>query len=425
MARLHRRIYLHFVSVLLVVGVAAALVFAFGARDAFRRMMAERMTRHVAALAAERMTDRAALAARLAEIHEHLGIDITVRDRHGDVAAAVGDPLPRRTPFGPGGPDADRHGRWGAMTATPVMDPKSGAELGTVWTAPPAPMALRPIGMPPLWRPVIVLVLVLLVVAIATRPLARRIARPLERLTDAARRLGGGDLSARAPEERASSRADEITELTRAFNEMAEHVERLVRGEKELLANVSHELRSPLTRIRFALELLPHDADTARRLGDVERDLNDLERLIDDVLTTSRLDLTGLPTHLGTIDVRAALTDVAERARHDPVTLASEVVVEAGPPLRITADEALIRRALWNLVENAAKYGRPPITLGADRQGDEVELSVADMGTGIDAADRDRVFAAFYRGAAARTKDSEHDDRRGVGLGLNAGAPRG
>src|SRR5262249_59397459 len=105
----------------------------------------------------------------------------------------------------------------------------------------------------------------------------------------AARRLGAGDLSARVPTEGVHPRRrDEITELTRAFNEMAERVERLVRAEKDLLANVSHELRSPLARIRVALALLPREAADDRRLSDIERDLAEPDRLLEDLLTTAR-----------------------------------------------------------------------------------------------------------------------------------------
>src|SRR6185503_16593446 len=139
-----------------------------------------------------------------------------------------------------------------------VRDPISGAARGTVQASPHARHAWGSV-----FRPILVVALVLVVVAVATRPLARRITRPLERLTEAARRLGGGDLGARAPvAEPASGRhrrrtgrpVEEISELTRTFNEMVDRVERMVRGEKELLANVSHELRSPLARIRMALE---------------------------------------------------------------------------------------------------------------------------------------------------------------------------
>jgi signal transduction histidine kinase len=243
---------------------------------------------------------------------------------------------------------------------------------------------------------------VLVAAALATRPLARRLSRPLERLTEAARRLGGGDLAARAP---AAAGRGEIPELTRAFNEMAERVERLVRGEKELLANVSHELRSPLARLRLALALLPRDGATEARVAEAERDLAELERLIDDVLAMARLDATGLPTRLA---------ELAARAHDDPVVAGRPVRVIDGPPLGLVADEALLRRALWNLVENAAKYGAPPITLAAAREGDRVALSVSDEGAGIPAESRARVLDPFQRLDAARTPGGPG----GVGLGL-------
>ena len=112
---------------------------------------------------------------------------------------------------------------------------------------------------------------------------------PLERLTAAAPRLGAGDLSARA----GCGRRGEVGELARAFDEMAERLERLVRAEQELLANVSHELRTPLARIRVALELAAEgDAERARRyLDEIGADLDELERLVEDVLTAARLDL--------------------------------------------------------------------------------------------------------------------------------------
>jgi signal transduction histidine kinase len=400
--RLHGRIYLHSLAVLVIACVATAATFALGTRGAMMRDVGDRVARHLASMVAEVVDDPGALAARLRQIHDELDVTVTVRDRAGRVIGATGG--------------SGRRPGW--FVTAPIHDRASGAVVGTLQ----ASMGYR-FGAPHILRPGLMVALILVVVAVVTIPTARRISRPLERLTSAVRRLGGGDLSARvAPPDHGGSwrrhgtrgRVDELTELTRAFNEMAERMERLVRGQRELLANVSHELRSPLTRIRMAFELLPADAAGAARVRGVEADLADLERLIDDVLTTARLDEAGLPTRLDALDARGLLAEVAERARHDPLVEGKTLHVVDGPPIPLTADGALLRRAIWNLVENAAKYGAPPITLAAERAGDRVRLSVADDGPGIPAADRERVFAPFYRGDAARTPGGA----RGVGLGL-------
>src|SRR5262249_39112519 len=159
--------------------------------------------------------------------------------------------------------------------------------------------------------PLLTLGVLVLIAAVASGPLARRISLPIERLTDAVRRFGGGDLSARVGWHKLQARGsgdhrpprgfphhhhhhrrmpDEIEQLTPQFDEIAERLERLVRGQKELLPNVSHELRSPLARMRVALELLPRDPAAQARVRDIELDLEELDRLIEDVLTTSRLE---------------------------------------------------------------------------------------------------------------------------------------
>lgn len=422
---LHSRIYLHSLLVLGIGFVMTVVVFAIGARGAMMREVAERAARHLTTLAAENIHDRPGLQRRVHQIHEDLEVDVTVRDLDGHILAAAGSPLPVPSSAEMGAVRAGQPpwaGSWWSA-ASVVRDPRSGAPVAVLQAS-----ARRQLGFLHFLRPVLAVVLVLFIVALVTRPLARRISLPLERLTNAARRLGGGDLSYRVPvgpsepwrpwRRLVPPPAEELQQLTRAFNDMAERVERLVRGQRELLANVSHELRSPLTRIRMALELLPREGASEGRLRAVEADLADLDRLIGDVLTTARLDATGLPTRLDALDANHLLAEIATRAREDPLFASTVVRFVDGPPLELVADAALLRRAVWNLLENAAKYGAPPIILGAERAGDHLRLSVTDEGPGIAPADRERVFAPFYRGDQARTAGADSEAARGVGLGL-------
>ena len=247
---------------------------------------------------------------------------------------------------------------------------------------------------------------------VASRKMVRKLAAPIEALTEATRRIGKGELSYRVqlPLRRGPRVVEEMHALGQSFNEMAERVERLVAGHKELLANVSHELRSPLARIRVALELIPRTPENERRLVSLEEDLGELEVLIDDVLTASRLDAQGAPARMEAVAVDSLLDGLVERAARDP-QLAGKEIVRSGAGGAITADPALLRRAVWNLLENAGKHGAAPITLAAERTTDRLVITVADRGDGIPAAQRDAVFAPFTRLDPARTT-------RGVGLGL-------
>jgi len=418
MGRLFARIYLHFLGVLLVVAVVSSVVFAWTARGAFVQESSGRISRHISSLMAEVYRDPPALARRVQQVHEELELDLVARDIHGRVLASAGNDLPAFTPeqlaqVRTGLRMVQPNPEW--SVATPVRDPKSGAVIGTLESS-----AHRRSRLRGLTRPAAILTLLLVLFAFPAAILARRISRPVERLTEAARRLGAGDLTARVPT-RTRSRwfgrreSDELADLTRAFNDMAERIERLIAGQKELMANISHELRSPLTRIRVALELFPHNGAAQARLKDVEADLDELERLIEDVLTATRLEVTGLPPHPEPVEVRSLLEDLAARARLDPRLGPERVRTEPGAPIELEADPTLLRRALWNLVDNAAKYGAPPVALMAVRHNGMIELSVSDDGPGIPAEERERVLAPFYQLDRARTPGRPS---RGFGLGL-------
>jgi signal transduction histidine kinase len=283
-------------------------------------------------------------------------------------------------------------------------------------------------------RPLAALFAVMMLVGLAVRPLARRIVRPIERLIVASRRFGEGDLTTRVqlPRWRHHARhhnhpwarwhrrhhTDELFTLMHAWNDMAERIERQVGAQRELLANVSHELRSPLARVRVALALLPEEESTRQRIADIEADLGELDGLIEDILQTSRLEATGLPNHTERVELRALFGEVLARAAADPVTASLDVaLVEHDPVISVEVDRALLRRALFNLVENAAKYGAPPVQLGVEVRDQELALFVRDRGPGVPPDERERVVRPFSRGDRAHTPG-----RGGVGLGLSFAA---
>lgn len=249
---------------------------------------------------------------------------------------------------------------------------------------------------------------------------ARLTVRPLKVLSRAASKFGAGDLGART----AVQRRDEIGDVARAFDDMAARIQTLVRTEKELMANVAHELRTPLSRIRVALELAGEgDAEEARSsLSEIAVDLAELERLVNDVLTTTNLELSGdqaarhgLPLSLAQVSARQVAEDAASRFRalHPGRTLSTRFEPEL-PGL--AADATLLRRALDNLLENAHKYspgGSEEIRFEAVRLGESVKFEIVDSGMGIDAADLPRVFTPFFRAERSRSRSAG-----GVGLGL-------
>jgi len=428
-ARLYARIYLHTLAAVVLVSIASAVTFALVARGALQREWHEGMSRHLAGLVADALPSRDALVRRVAQLHTDLGLRVAVWDLDGVLLASAGRPPRAPSAEAIAAARADRVAApppppWRALA--PVRDPQSGRVVALVQIA-----GRRPGGWRWLARPALTVVLVLLLVGAATAPLARRISRPLEHLTEAARRFGGGDLSYRLPAPPqtrpswrratapAGGRPDEISELTGAFNDMAGRVERLVQGQKALLANVSHELRSPLARIRVALALLPRTPTSEPRLDDLERDVEELERLIDEVLTGARIEATGLPARLGDVELRPVLAALVQRAAHDPATSSRALCLDPGPDVIVRGSEALLRRAVWNLIENAAKYGAPPIVLALGRDDGWAVITVTDAGHGIPVADRTRVMEPFYRGDAARTPSAGDEPSQGFGLGLS------
>jgi signal transduction histidine kinase len=211
-----------------------------------------------------------------------------------------------------------------------------------------------------------------------------------------------------------------VGELSSAFDEMAARLEGLLRSERHLLADVSHELRTPLSRIRVALDLAAEgDVARARKyLEEIRIDMEELDQLLADILTAARLDRAGgrgdVPLRLEQVPAKAIVEAAAERFRRTQPGRELALRTEAPLP-RLVADPALLRRAVDNLLDNAAKYSEAPskVTLSARVVDGALEVSVADEGIGVDAQDLPRLFTPFFRTDRSRARGTG-----GVGLGL-------
>jgi two-component system, OmpR family, sensor kinase len=250
---------------------------------------------------------------------------------------------------------------------------------------------------------------VLVVVAAVSLWFTRRLVRPLGELAEAARQFGSGNTKARAD----LHRDDELGDVGRAFDDMADRTSALISSQRQLMADVSHELRTPLARIRVALELAAEDPEGAKDvIADVSIDLDEIDQLINDILTTARLDAEGstgsrTPTEVGELAENAVSRF---ETRHPGRKLERSI---AGTEISLDCDPVLLRRALDNLLDNAAKYSDAPVTLEVVPNGKSITFAVVDKGIGMSAADLERAGTPFWRSDVSRTRKTG-----GVGLGL-------
>jgi two-component system sensor histidine kinase CpxA len=245
-------------------------------------------------------------------------------------------------------------------------------------------------------------------------PLASHLSRPLRKLAQASDALGRGNLDARV----SFRRRDEIGVLARSFNAMAENLQRLVASHKQLLADVSHELRSPLARLQVALELARQDAgaDSRTYLETAQRQSDALDGLIGELLTHARLEASQAPLQRGPIELGPWLEALraAHQAQAEARGIQLDLSVPPGLPT-LSADRRLLERAVGNVLRNALAYSAEgtAVTVRAERAGQDVILSVRDHGPGVDPALLERIFEPFFRVDSHRARLSG-----GVGLGL-------
>lgn len=225
-----------------------------------------------------------------------------------------------------------------------------------------------------------------------------RVNRPLRQLADAARQFGQG----KNPEPVAEIGPSEVRAVSVAFNQMREDLATVERERATFLAGVSHDLRTPLSRLRLGIEMLPADKTTR---DDLEKDIKDINDVIEQFMDFARDESR---ESLAPVDVNALVRDAANRAERS----GAKVSLELGPVPSVKLRAMAVRRVLGNLIDNAVKHAGPDITVRTAKNNNEISLSVLDRGAGIPAADIERLKQPFTRLDAARSGAS------GAGLGL-------
>jgi len=273
--------------------------------------------------------------------------------------------------------------------------------------------------LPPWWaRPpygfVWMLGLMGVAAALALYPVVRRLTKRLEGLQQGVQRWGDGDLSVRV----LVQGDDEVADLSQRFNAAAARIEGLMASQKSLLANASHELRSPLARIRMGLELIEvPTADAAMRQRtrqEILRNMAELDQLIDEILLASRLDAR--EADLGTVEAVDLVGLCAEECARVGAALD---VPEGLHTLEVRGVGKLLRRMVRNLLENAVRYGavaghEDDVVLSLRPEEGSPVLRVCDRGPGVPLEYRDRIFEPFFRLPGA----SERSGSVGLGLAL-------
>jgi len=234
---------------------------------------------------------------------------------------------------------------------------------------------------------------------------------PLLQLTAVVRRFGGADLGARL----GSKRKDELGELGRAFDDMAGRIETLLNAERRLLQDISHELRSPLARLKFATELARTSSDGDAAFVRVNKEIDRLTELIQSLIQVTRAEGDLTARNLETVHAHELLKEIVDDSEIEARRRSCRLNLTVSHELTLCADRELLRRAIENVVRNAI-YHAPErtdieIELGYSSAG--AFISVRDSGSGVPDEHLEAIFRPFYR-----VDDSRTEATGGVGLGL-------
>jgi two-component system sensor histidine kinase CpxA len=263
------------------------------------------------------------------------------------------------------------------------------------------------------WSPVPYYLWIVIATVVFCYILAVQLASPLRTLEHTVERFGRGDLGVRA----AANRRDEFGKLARAFNVMADRIETLLTAERRLLQDVSHELRSPLARLEFAVELARTSADRDRSLDRIKKEAERLSTLVSELLQVTRAENDPESRNLDEIALANLVRDVVEDSAVESEARNCDIRFSASEAVSVHGDRELLRRAVENVVRNAIRYAPQgtAVEVKLERKLESAVISVRDYGPGVPEESLSSLFKPFFRVEADRNRNSGG----GVGLGLS------
>ncbi|BBN82716.1 two-component sensor histidine kinase [Pseudoalteromonas sp. A25] len=272
------------------------------------------------------------------------------------------------------------------------------------------PALMMRIKMLPFWLKAVAVILPSILLSVL---FSRRLVAPLNSLGGTAKSLARGQLNARVNIPK--HRHDEITTLMHDFNHMADKLEQSVLTHKQLLADVSHELRSPLTRLTLANALAQDHANAAQLtyLARIEKEAHCLDKMLSDILTLSRLEYGQESLHLQQVSFATLLDNVLLDAQFEAEQTGKTLIANAPPMISLQCNGELLSSAIENVLRNAIKYAQTQVELSFHLSKNEVVLRICDDGEGVSDSALAQLCRPFYRTSQSRNRDSG-----GIGLGL-------
>ena len=300
------------------------------------------------------------------------------------------------------------HARRGLLGGPPEVDGRLVIVEGR------GPYRLLILAPPPfnVWSFVPYYVLILAAVALLCWLIALTIVRPVRQLAGAVDRFGSGDLATRVSD----PRGDEVGDLGRAFNRMAERIETLMTAERRLLQDISHELRSPLARLHLAIELARSAPDREHAFGRIQREVDRLTTLVETLIEMTRAEGDPATRKSQPVALAAVVDDVVQSCELEAHARHCRIVVSGDRAGTVVGDPELLRRAVENILRNAIRYAPEgtEIAVRVDAHNTSTEISVRDGGPGVPDEALPRLAQPFFR-----ADDSRDSATGGVGLGLS------